>query len=811
MEPNSIITVVSFLQMVIGGIVGNRTDAFFTNSIKNIYKQFKEDIHNPEIQEIHKAVRKTYLQATYIICRTYKEKNYELLDRIQSKGPGHIDDILNYIKNEVGSLTKKSSSDVPQNFFEENYNTLLKEQDEDVLSKMVLELKEQVILELENKKLFVESGLKKAIKEGLSVDDKVIDWYEIMKACFANELNSNSRLSTSIESKLLLNLEGQTKNLDVTITDIKSHLNTSLTYSQKILNKVNDLEFLIQTLNEKVSEIPDEIFAKVKDQFATIDAENLPNFQLDKRYKSLKADLNKVTKEELEIQEDIEDFKIEISESDTAQKTLKYQRKLDRAEKKHIEISRKKGVLQKKLESYVYNVLSLASIIYQEKDYESPRLIKVKEKFKVGQFEEANKALNENEIYRDIKQNKEKLKNCAFELFIKAKVTELNKKKGWFRLTLRYYTKSIDAFPNPSVLFEFALFLQNHNLEPNAIKYYLLALELIDDKEKKAIILNNLGNLISIDDPRTAVKYLKEALDIREGLAKKNPEKFLPFIAVTLHNLGGTQQSFDLYEAEISLNRALEIRRRLALENPDIYQLHLIETLNNLGNLFLQKNDPGCAKKFYEEGVHMVLKMRKPKSLALQLKKAVTYLNYGLIKSIRSECDDAGKYFTAALILFRKLSENNPYACLPNLAICLTQCGVFFSECKEDYSTAIKCYDEAIKHYKTLSKYPQYRVYLAFALYNYGKLLMNNEENDQNVIINSLNEALKIQKELAKNNPKFHLPYVANTLLYLSYGYLLKGNPVMEKKCQEEHAEILKNLPNEDLPHLIMKIDNVFD
>ena len=89
-----------------------------------------------------------------------------------------------------------------------------------------------------------------------------------------------------------------------------------------------------------------------------------------------------------------------------------------------------------------------------------------------------------------------------------------------------------------------------------------------------ATTLNNLGILHSaqnrVDDARQAYE---EALKIRRELARKNPETYLPDLAMTLNNLGNLHSDQNRMEdARQAYEEALNIYQRFAARDPEQFQ-----------------------------------------------------------------------------------------------------------------------------------------------------------------------------------------------------------------------------------------------
>ena len=86
-----------------------------------------------------------------------------------------------------------------------------------------------------------------------------------------------------------------------------------------------------------------------------------------------------------------------------------------------------------------------------------------------------------------------------------------------------------------------------------------------------AITRNNLGNL-DIDQNRMeeARKEYEEALKIYSELAQKNPETYLPYVAMTLNNLGILDSDKNrMAEARKEYEEALKIYETFAKQHPE--------------------------------------------------------------------------------------------------------------------------------------------------------------------------------------------------------------------------------------------------
>jgi tetratricopeptide (TPR) repeat protein len=151
----------------------------------------------------------------------------------------------------------------------------------------------------------------------------------------------------------------------------------------------------------------------------------------------------------------------------------------------------------------------------------------------------------------EVKRSREQIAN---EFLIKARLwTTFYDKPDRIEQTCRYFEEALRADRTSVILFEYALFLQEHYKFDRANLLY------------------------------------REALGIRRDLAAKNPDAFLPDVAMTLNNLAILHR--DRNELAIALKEyeeALGIYRDLAAKNPDAFLPDVAMTLVNLSIFYLQ-------------------------------------------------------------------------------------------------------------------------------------------------------------------------------------------------------------------------------
>jgi tetratricopeptide (TPR) repeat protein len=117
----------------------------------------------------------------------------------------------------------------------------------------------------------------------------------------------------------------------------------------------------------------------------------------------------------------------------------------------------------------------------------------------------------------------------------------------------------------------------------------------------------------------------KQALEIRQRLAKDNPKAYEPDVASTLYNLAilyiYTQR---FTEAEEMFKQALEIQQRLAKGNPSVYEYDVASSLFTLGNLYKDVRRHTEAEEMYKQALEIQQRLAKDNPKAYKPLVAMT-------------------------------------------------------------------------------------------------------------------------------------------------------------------------------------------
>lgn len=189
--------------------------------------------------------------------------------------------------------------------------------------------------------------------------------------------------------------------------------------------------------------------------------------------------------------------------------------------------------------------------------------------------------------------------------------------------------------------------------------------------------LNNLGNLDRMENRLSEARVHDEAaLDIYRQLARENPDRYLPYLAVTLNNLGAVNRLQNLLEeASLDYEESLSINRQLAREHPDRYLPNVALVLNEYALVDAGRNRPEAAMAHYEEALRINRQLAEQSPAVYLPQLAMTLTNLGLFEAFQHRMDDARGHFEEALKIDRQLVERNSAVYLPDLAMTLSNLG----------------------------------------------------------------------------------------------------------------------------------------
>ncbi|SEW44144.1 Tetratricopeptide repeat-containing protein [Chitinophaga sp. YR573] len=450
------------------------------------------------------------------------------------------------------------------------------------------------------------------------------------------------------------------------------------------------------------------------------------------------------------------------------------------------------------LKQFKEGVIQLAEI-FTKIEINTERLRIAKEHFEAGRLREADAILKAEELaidqialltakeskHQELQDIDEKLNNNANEYLVKARLRALHyDSNDRIIKTCEYFELALKSSRLNGVVFEYALFLQGHNIFDKATLLYeelLNYYKKMDQnnpqnyKEYIANTLNNLGVLYRIknDFERSEIVY-KEALEIRMRLAQTNPKKYEPYVASTMNNLGVLYKNKnDFEDAEVVFNRALDIYRRLAETTPQPYEPDIAMIQNNLGVLYKIRNNFEDAEVAVNEALEIYRRLTTTNPQTYESYVALTQNNLGILYKVKNDFEHAEVAYNEALKIYRKLVSINPQTYEQDIAMVQNNRANLYTD-KNNFEDAEVAYNEALEIYRRLSCANEltYESYVANTLNNLGVFYNARKDFKQAEIV--YRNAIEIYEKLAKSRPQpFELELARSSY---NHGLALKNN-----------------------------------
>ncbi len=215
--------------------------------------------------------------------------------------------------------------------------------------------------------------------------------------------------------------------------------------------------------------------------------------------------------------------------------------------------------------------------------------------------------------------------------------------------------------------------------------------------------LNNLANRLSdVGRREEALKACEEAVEFYRTLVARNPDAFIPKLAMSLGNLANRLSEVGRREEALEAGQeAVEFYRTLVTRNPDAFTPDLAMSLGNLASRLSDVGRREAALEAGQEAVefHRALVARNPNAFTPNL---ATNLS-----NLASQLSDVGRFEEAleagqeAVEFYRTLVARNPDAFTPNLAMSLSNLASLLSRVGRD-EEALEASQEAVEFYRTL-------------------------------------------------------------------------------------------------------------
>ena len=303
---------------------------------------------------------------------------------------------------------------------------------------------------------------------------------------------------------------------------------------------------------------------------------------------------------------------------------------------------------------------------------------------------------------------------------------------------------------------------------------------------ERAVHMNNLsGRLSEVGDREGALKAIREAVEIRRGLAAGNTAAFNPSLAGSLNNLSIVLSGMgDRGGALKAAREAVGIYRGLVEGDAAAFNPSLAGSLNNLSIVLSGVGDRGGALKAAREAVGIYRGLAEGNAEAFNPDLAMSLSN---LSNRLSEVGDHGSALEVArevVEIRRRLAEGNEAAFNPDLAASLSNLSNRLSE-MGDRGGALDAIWEAVGIYRGLveGNAEAFKPDLAMSLSNLSNRL--SEMGDRGGALDVIWEAVGIYRGLAEGNMKAFNPDLAASLSNLS-------NRLFEVSDREGALEVIR-------------------
>jgi len=169
-----------------------------------------------------------------------------------------------------------------------------------------------------------------------------------------------------------------------------------------------------------------------------------------------------------------------------------------------------------------------------------------------------------------------------------------------------------------------------------------------------------------------ALNLYTKALQSYRELAKSNPQRYLPDLAMTLNNLANLhERKNDFIAAEPGYQEAVGIYRELAKSNSQSYLPDVAMMLNNLAILHYSNKDFTAAEVCYQEALGIYRDLAKGNSQSYQPDVATTLNNLAVLHYSKNDFTAAEAGFREALGIYRECAKSNSLRYQPDVAMTL--------------------------------------------------------------------------------------------------------------------------------------------
>ncbi len=247
-----------------------------------------------------------------------------------------------------------------------------------------------------------------------------------------------------------------------------------------------------------------------------------------------------------------------------------------------------------------------------------------------------------------------------------------------------------------------------------------------------------------------ALSSAKEAVELERSLVRRNGNRSFEPLAGALVTLGNCRIALEQWaEALVSLREAEGLFRRLVTESRDGFLPDLALCLGNLGAAFDALGQPRDAAACLEEGIVIYRRLHTHSPEVFRASLADQLLNYGNVQREVRNLSAARSLLAEAIALYRDELSAASARCHKELAMALSNLAVVESE-TGNRDAAEKLELEAIGILRPLERETSgaYLPELARAVGNYGCTLL--ARGNRTAACDTLREAVALYRQLAE-------------------------------------------------------------
>ena len=244
-----------------------------------------------------------------------------------------------------------------------------------------------------------------------------------------------------------------------------------------------------------------------------------------------------------------------------------------------------------------------------------------------------------------------------------------------------------------------------------------------EDKAKLLFLLGNINSEMADKKARKqAERDYRDALEILEELAEKDPAYYEPYLATIYNNLGNFySDDGHRQEAEDHYQESLKIYERLAQAQPAVYESDLADSYNNLGIFYQKDGRRQEAEDHYQESLKIYERLAQVQPAVYEPDLAMIYGNLGIFYKEDGRRQEAEECYQKSLKIYERLAKVQPAVYGSCLAATYNNCGNFYRK-DGRRQEAEECYQKSLELYERLAQ-EQPAVYepdLAMVYYNFG-------------------------------------------------------------------------------------------